>query len=314
MGVDVNTGAAQIAQLLQPEQPSDSAPEPEAVEQPEMVEEDTQVESELPETEVVDQEEVETPEGELDSEPESDTDPEPRYTVKVNGEEQEVGIEDLRKGYMMESDYRRKTSDVARAREEVRAKEDSLNAKIVDAEMMLNLELEDLNSETNKELKEYDPTEYYEKKEAVEAKKARIDKLKHDQAQALHERKVESIGKEKELLLQALPEWLDENTLNAEAPLLNKQWQDLGFNDSELDVFSDHRLILLSRKAALYDKLKSAKPQSKKVQPKPKAAKAGTTKTSQEKSKSKVSDQRARLKKTGKVGDATAAIKAILRK
>lgn len=308
MGVDVNEGAAQIAQLLQPEQPSDSAPEPETAEQPETVEE----EAVEPEIETGDEvEEVETPQAEDAEElPEAESDTEPaetKYTVKVNGEEVEVGLDDLRKGYMMETDYRRKTSEVARAREEVKAKEDALNAKIVDAEMMLNIELEDLNSEANKELKEYDPTAFYEKKEAVEAKKARIEKLKSDQAQAEAQRKVESINKEKELLLNALPEWLDENTLNAEAPLLNQQWQDLGFKDAELDLFGDHRLILLTRKAALYDKLKSAKPETKKVTPKPKAAKPGTPKSKEQIAKARKSEKAAKLKKTGNVKDAAAA-------
>mgnify|MGYP003112579421 CR=1 FL=1 len=44
---------------------------------------------------------VETPQGDTETD-------EPRYTVKVSGEEREVSLDELRKGYMMESDYRRR--------------------------------------------------------------------------------------------------------------------------------------------------------------------------------------------------------------
>lgn len=305
MGVDINEGAAQISRLLQQEQPSNSE-EPETVEQPETAEVEPEMAEAEPDAETEEQVEEETLEG--------DTDLEPRYKVKVDGEELEVGIDDLRKGYMMERDYRKKTSEVARARDEVRKQQEALLAKINDAEIMLDLELEDLNSDASRELKEYDPSAFYEKKEALEAKKNKLQELKRERLQIEQQRKAESIGKEKELLLQALPEWLDEKTLNEEAPLLNKQWQDLGFNDSELDVFSDHRLILLTRKAALYDKLKSAKPENKKVQVKPKAAKPGSATTNQDRNRSKVDERRSKLKQTGNVRDAQAAIKSLLRK
>jgi hypothetical protein len=310
MGVDVNEGASRIAQLLQPEQPSDSAPEePETVEQPETAEVEPEGEA-TPEPESIEVETEETPE----VEPEGDTEPEEtKYTVKVNGEEQEVTLEDMRLGYMREADYRRKTSEVARSRDEVKAKEDTLSSKLDDAESLLRLEIDDLNSEENQELKEYDRAAYETKKEALEAKANKLQKLKQDSLESQQARKAERVGKEKELLLSALPEWLDENTLATEAAMVNKVWEDMGFSNQDLDQFIDHRLVVITRKAALYDRLKAAKPESKKIQSKPKSAKAGTTKTSQEKSKANTADARSRLRKSGSMSDAQKAIKSILR-
>lgn len=308
MGIDVNEGASQIAQLLQPEQPSDSAPEPETAEQVETPDDDSSLHEEpLHDDQTEDQaEQGETPEG--------DTEPsETRYKVPVNGEEQELTIDDLKKGYMMESDYRKKTSEVARHREENKAKEDSLSAKLLDAEAMLSLQLDDLNSEEMLELKEYDRNAYEDKKDALEAKVKRLDEMKREKIKSDQDRKGESISKEKELLLQALPEWLDENTLTSEAAMVNQLWVDMGFSDQDLSQFTDHRLVVLSRKAALYDKLKAAKPESKKVQQKPKSAKPGAATTPQDRSNTKSADARDRLKKTGNMRDAQAAIRSIMR-
>jgi len=281
MGVDVNEGASRIAQLLQPEQSSDSAPESETTEQPETVEaESTEVEEAGHELESVDSSDEETPEG--DTEPE-----EPRYTVPVNGEDKDVSLEDLKKGYMMESDYRKKTTEVARHRDENKVKEEALSSKLLEAEAMVSLEAEDLNSVENQDLKEYDRAAYEEKRDKLEAKRNRLNELKQEDQTRQQENQSERIGKEKELLLNALPEWLDEKVLTEEAGMVNTMWETMGFTPQELSAFSDHRL---------------------------KSARAGTVKTSEDKSRNRSQDARAKLKKTGNMRDAQSAIKSLFSK
>lgn len=290
MGVDLNEGASRIAQLLQPEQPSDSA-EPETA-QDDVIEQEVQE----PETETVEAETEETPE--------SDTESEPVYTVKVNGEEREVTLEELQKGYMMESDYRRKTTDVSEKRKMVEAKQADLAAKLHDVEAMLKLDFDDLNSPEFKELKEYDPSAYYEKKEKLEGRQKRLQDLKKELESEKQTKRLEKIEQEKELLFQAIPEWLDDSVLKKEADMVNKLWADSGFTQEDLDSYSDHRLVAISRKAALYDKLMSAKPETKKVTPKPKSAQPGSTKTQEQKKAELVKAEREKLKKTGNMRDA----------
>jgi len=318
MGVDVTQGASQIAQLLQqgqsePEtvtQPSDSEPESpeEAQYEPEGgATEDTaeEVESERYESDTEYEETEETPE--------SDTEPEPTYKVKVNGEEREVPVEELRKGYMMESDYRKKTSEVARQRDELLKEKELLAQKLAQAEELLISEAEDLNSPENLELKEYDPAEYYKKKEALEAKATRLAEKKKEALEFQQQQSMQRLEKEKELLFQAVPEWLDEGTQTQEAKLINDMLVNMGIEGDDLKPFIDHRLLVIARKAAMYDKLKSAKPELKKVQAKPKNVKAGNVRSKEEVSKSKAQEQRNRLRKTGKMTDAQAAIKKLLR-
>jgi hypothetical protein len=60
---------------------------------------------------------VETDEETAEEEPEeSEDEPEPTYKVKVNGEEVEVPLSELTKGYSREQDYTKKTMALAEER------------------------------------------------------------------------------------------------------------------------------------------------------------------------------------------------------
>jgi len=231
----------------------------------------------------------------------------------VNGEEREVTLEDLRKGYMMESDYRKKTSEVARQRDEFSKEKASFAEKLKQAEDLLVVEAEDLNSPENLDLKEYDPTEYYKKKDKLESKAKRLAELQQEAFKIQQEQSQARLEKEKELLFQAVPEWLDDTVMSQETSLVNDMLTGMGLEGNDLQPFIDHRLLAMARKAALYDKLKSANPEAKKVKQKPKAAKAGNVKTREEVDRAKLSDKRNKAKKTGNMRDAAAAIKSIMR-
>lgn len=297
MGVDLNEGASRIAQLLQPEKPSDSA-------EPEMAKEET-IQDDMPETEAVEDKEEESP---VQEEGESD----PVYTVKVNGEEREVTLDELRKGYMMESDYRKKTTEVSESRKAIEAKVADLSSKLEEVENVLKLDFNELNSPEFAELKEYDPTSYYEKKEKLEKRQKRLKELKGELEKDQQTKKLQKIEQEKELLFQRVPEWLDDTVLKTEAEMVNKLWSDVGFTQEDLERYSDHRLVAISRKAALYDKLMSAKPETKKVTPKPKQVAPGSTKTAEQRNTEKVNALRAKVRKSGNMRDAAKAIRQIL--
>ena len=65
------------------------------------------------EEDVVESTEVDNPESsvEVTEEPSGEA-----YTIKVDGEEQEVSLEELRDGYQRQSDYTRKTQELASER------------------------------------------------------------------------------------------------------------------------------------------------------------------------------------------------------
>lgn len=304
MGVDVGQGASQIAQLLQQSEPSNSESE-----QPEMVEDTVEeTESEHHEPETVEDDEEETQEAEA----ESDTESEPLYTVKVNGEELEVGIDDLKKSYMMESDYRKKTSEVAKQRESVKTKEDEFTKKLADAETLLRADIEDLNSEENLELKDIDPEAYYKKREKLEVRARKFQEMQQDAVKIRQERDAERVSQESELLMSAMPSWIDESVKDKEIKLINDFWDKTGYTQDDRNK-ATHKDILIARKAALYDQLQAAKPETKKLKTKPKSAKPGTVTSKEERSRKSTQTQRERLRKTGNVRDGAKAIKALIK-
>ena len=315
MGVDVNQGASQIAQMLQPEQPSDSAPEAESTEPAKPAVEGDDAETQEPQEEVkptTSNDEPETQEVTQVEEPEiAESDTKATYKVKVGGEEQDVTLEDLRKGYMMESDYRKKTSEVARQREEIQQKKAELAGKVEEAELLLRFEAEDLSSPENQELKEIDPVAYYEKREALEAKTKKLEELKVEAQKSEEAKTQETLKQEIDLVYQALPEWLDEDIVKSDSAAMASMYESMGLPQEYLDSRNTHYDLLIARKAALYDKLMSSKPESKKVTPKPKSATPSANKPSETNEAVKVA--RSKLAKTGSMQDGVAAIKQLMR-
>ena len=63
-----------------------------------------------------------TPESlEDDALAEDDTEEPQSYTIKVDGQEQEVSLDELKKGYQLESDYRNKTATLGEERRQLEA-------------------------------------------------------------------------------------------------------------------------------------------------------------------------------------------------
>jgi hypothetical protein len=212
---------------------------------------------------------------------------------------------------MMESDYRKKTSALSEERKQV---ESDLKQKLVDAEFALRGDVEDFNSPENLELKEYDPTAYYSKKEKLEARAHKLIALKNQAQAKSDEEQAALVETNKELLLQRVPEWLDDGVLKRESQMISEMADREGFDDAALKGFNNHHIVNMARKAALYDQIKSANPKGKKVTPKPKSAKASNTTTSQDRLKTKSQDVRSRARKSGRMGDAQAAIKSLISK
>lgn len=286
---------------------------PESVEQPtQEAPESTPDEVEFQETEAQ-AEESEALEAESESEESTDNpDEPPTYKVKVNGEEHDVTIEDLQKGYMMETDYRHKTAQTAELRKDLESKVESLTSLIQDGEAVLALELEALDSPEMLELKEDDPKAYYEKREKVQAQTEKLAQLKKAREARTNEAWQQRVSKETEALKASLPSWLDEAAAKADLSMINDLWTDYGFTEQDLGQFVDHRLILISREAALYRKLKNAKPESKKVKQPPKSTKPGSNQTEGRRSNTPAMQRREALKKSGKLADATAAINDLI--
>ena len=235
------------------------------------------------------------------------------YTVKVDGEEFEVTLDELRDGYQRQSDYTRKSQSLAEQRKayeaNLQAVQNERNQYAQVLEQMSenqNYQLQQFEDINWKELKDDDPMEYMEKRLEYQEAKDRISQLNNERARVHQQNQseitqvlTEKVQKEAELLSAALPEYADPGS-NLKTDIRNYALS-LGFPENEIDSISDHRVVLVLHKAMMQD---SAAKGVKKVKVAPKVVKSGTPQTKSQKVKRVVQAKRERLSKTGNQRDA----------
>jgi len=235
------------------------------------------------------------------------------YTVKVDGEEFEVSLDELRDGYQRQSDYTRKSQSLAEQRKayeaNLQAVQNERNQYAQVLEQMSenqNYQLQQFEDINWKELKDDDPMEYMEKRLEYQEAKDRISQLNNERARVHQQNQseitqvlTEKVQKEAELLSAALPEYADPGS-NLKTDIRNYALS-LGFPENEIDSISDHRVVLVLHKAMMQD---NAAKGVKKVKVAPKVVKSGTPQTKSQKVKRVVQAKRERLAKTGNQRDA----------
>lgn len=240
---------------------------------------------------------LETPEGDTDGEVQ-------KYKVKVDGEELEVTLEELQKGYMMEANYRNKTTALNKEREAIETKAAEVDKQLDDAKSLIEDGIAALESPEMQELKELYPERYLKEFDKVQSKIQKFDALK-EKRQAEHDaRQKKFIAKEREALFDSFPEWKDEKVMAEQSGELFEVMRSFGFSDSELNGISDHRMFVLAHKAKQLDKIQKANIEAKKVKTKPKNSTPGNGTSKVDRASSEVKSLREKLKKTGKLEDA----------
>lgn len=176
----------------------------------------------------------------------------PKFAVKVNGEEVEVTLEDLQKGYMMQSDYSRKTQEIAEARKAFQMEMQEAQQQRQQSMMDLSQRVSQLDQLAKSltasvdldQLREYDPSEYLKHKDNLE----KIEKAKAEQQQFLQEQQRQYMeqlkAQEQERLVARMPEWLDPEQAKRGAETVRKALVEYGFNEKETATILDHRIIV----------------------------------------------------------------------
>jgi len=252
---------------------------------------------------------------------------EPSYVVKAAGEEKEIPLSELIKGYQLGADYTKKTTEVAEQRklveaergaiEEAKYARDSYAQRLqaIDNFLISQMPQEDLHS-----LKENDPIGYAvkvaelsEKKEqlqAIRAEQARIaQEQQSDYARAMSDR----VAQEASKLAQVLPEFSDPAKGDNFRKEIRSYGKTLGFTEEELSQVYDSRHVLTLHKAMMYDKLQKSKPAiTKKVNEAPRMLRAGTSGGNKQSDAQKLTQQKTQLRNSGKVRDAAALFEQFL--
>jgi hypothetical protein len=267
--------------------------------------------------------ETDAEQSELDEDTEEQEQPQV-FSVKVDGKEVEVTLDELQKGYSRTQDYTRKTQQIAEVRKQTEAE---LSAVRAEREQYAQL-LSALESQVQQvaqpnidwdRLYQEDPIEWVRQREvmrdnqdkaaAIQSEKQRLAQLsQQEQAQFMQQK----LQQEQEALLAAIPDWKDAKKAAAEKALLMDFGQKIGFTPDELKNVVDHRAVLMLRKAALYDQMMSKRGNIKPVTNNgPRPAKPGAAGRVSNTTEAVRAQQR--VAKTGRVDDAANAIFQLLK-
>ena len=303
---------------------SQSASEPEAELEEEQPEADSFDEDEVedddddePESDDADDEGDEDYEDDVD-ESEDEQDPETELiTVKVDGVEEQVTLEDLKKGYSGQKYVQQGMQKAAEARKEAEGVYAALMSERQKlAELVNNVQQGNLTppKEPSRELFESDPIGYMEAKmeydeqvKAYQQKVGQVQEQMQQQSQAEQYAKNAYIQQEVGKLVEVMPELADPKKAEAWQARINKAGEKFGFSKEELAAVDNHRVMLVLDAAAKYMELQSGKEivrqKSKKAR---KPVKAGAKKIS---TKSEVArKQRDKLRQSGSIEDAMSLI------
>ena len=280
----------------------------------------TEVDSAAPEEELQDSDGEQSDE----TEAEEEEDKPPVFTVKVDGKNVEVTLEELQKGYSREADYTRKTQQVSEERRAFAAEADLVRTERQQYSQLLGslkaqLQQNAAPQQDMDRLYHEDPIEWVKQRELVrDAEKVHAainseqQRLSHIQAQEQYQSMQAHLAQQQDAMLKAIPEWVNPDKAKAEKTLLIEWGQKLGFSSDELKNIFDHRAVVALRKAALYDQMMTKRGNIRPaVNNGPKPAKPGAAGRMDNTTDSRRSQQR--LAKTGRVNDAASAIEHLLR-
>lgn len=240
--------------------------------------------------------------------------------VKVDGEEIEVTLDELKSGYSRTKDYTKKTQEIAQIRKQAEGEIQAVIQERQQYAQLLGQLAQQVQTDAGREpdwefLAQNDPIEYSkqwadwqrkgQKAQVIQAEQRRVAALNQ---QAMMQQMQQTLEAQKGKLMEAIPTWKDPQKAKAEKSMILEQGRKLGFTDQELEQAYDHRAVLALRKAALYDELMSKR---QAIQPvKSTQTVAPGSKAVKGTSDAKRAQQQ--LRQTGKVADAAKALQFLL--
>tara|TARA_R100000081_G_C4805431_1_gene167147 strand:+ start:348 stop:1346 length:999 start_codon:yes stop_codon:yes gene_type:complete len=254
---------------------------------------------------------------------EDDQEQPPLYTVRVDGQEIEVTLEELQNGYSRQQDYTRKTQELAQQRKTVEeqsqevAQRDAIYSQLL-PKMEAQLKGELANEPDWNRLYEDDPVGYVrekqlwdekkEKAQAIQAEQQRLQEESFAEQQKQIQQQVE-FGQQR--LLELIPEWQNpEVAAKEKAAIRDYAINTLEYTQQEVDSVYDYRALLGLRKAWLNDKIAETVKKKPTQKAPARVARPGTV--NKKKSVTPVRRAKQRLAKTGKTSDAAKVFEQLI--
>ena len=248
-------------------------------------------------------------------------------TIEVDGEEQT--IEELRSGFLRQKDYTRKTQELAESRKAIEAKDQEIERERAEYAQLLPAMAERIHQAAEQEpdwdtLYDTDPVmaakaerQWRKEQEArtaqLQAVQAEQQRMQQIAAQKQEQMQQSYLEQQRHILPDIIPEWRDKKVAATEATQIRDFLLGEGFSEQDVSGMSNATLVKLARKAMLYDRgeTRANEVKAKPKKPRTKTLKSGS-RASQPKRTSAAQEAQNRARKTGRVTDAAAAIKALL--
>ena len=315
--------------LLEPEKETPETEEAAPIEEEESTEE-IQDESLEEEPEEEESEEEEDDEGTEERAIEGDD----LYAITINGEEHEVSMDELLKGYSRQSDYTKKTQELSEhrkafdgARQQMAQEYQQIQAErqqyIDSLQQIVDTSapgLEQYASINWEQLKAEDPIAFITKKEEFREAQDNItqyqvqqDEAYQKQYQEYQQQAHQVLQQEHSKMAQVLPEWKEPEKQKKIAKDIKEYALSVGYTPEEVGSLVDHRSLLVLIKAQKYDSLQNADVKSKKLKNKPRVIRSGKGKVKGEETKVKRAAKMKRLQNSGHVDDAISILEDMMK-
>ena len=242
------------------------------------------------------------------------------HRVKVQGQELEVSLDELKSGYSRDSDYRQKTHALAEERRMLDEQKTSLSQSY-DGKLK---ELTDLIGAAESYIGQSSKEDLQKMYEEDPTQAAKIDFQQRQQRESFNNLKQQAevvklqqynqyLDEQKRLAATKIPEYSDPVKGVTFKNQMKNTLSQYGFNDQEIGSLADHRFLMVLRDAMEYKNLKSKPVTNKKVTTAPKVVKSGTPKM-EDSRRAAVKQKIGRLRRSGKINDAQSAILEIIGK
>jgi hypothetical protein len=312
------TGAAEkISGLLNPKdqqetetktaEPSES---PETQEAPE-----SQVETETTPSEMT------TENTEVTEETQTESQEPNLHRLKVNGQEIEVSLDELKAGYSRDSDYRQKTHSLGLEKRDLEAQKNSLRQSYDTRLSELNDLIATADATVKSQQGSQDLQRLYEDDPQAAAKldfqlrqqNTAIEDMKQKAKDAYAKQYEDFLSTQRELAAQKIPEYSDPKKADQFKYNMRNSLRSYGFSDQEIGNLADHRFLMVAKDAMGYQSLKDKRPiVQKKIAKAPKVVKSGVASSNVSTGREQIRSKIGKVRKSGNIQDAQSAILDII--
>ena len=216
------------------------------------------------------------------------------YTIKVDGEEEQVTLDQALSGHMREKKFHRELNKLSNERksfEAVKAETEQLQGRYKEgwAELEKTLQVQEPNWDELRKTRTQEEfnaiyTDWSIRQDQRKKVQAEIDQVQKREQEENVIKFQQHMKNEFDNMLDKIPEWKNEKVMADERKeVVAYAKSAMGYTDDEIANAVDHRAIVALRKAMKYDNLMKKKPNLvKKVKKAPRMVKAGTPKTKNE--------------------------------